>query len=244
MRTFDATLLNTIANRDDVRFRLGWGSEKLDLSPIVKNPRNYAFQNDLGGFVCINTFGQTYEVHTIFTPERKGVESVVDLMFRAEFFMFTKTDCVELTSKVPEDNAGAERLANRFGFLNIGTQLNWDAGRSATLKRKTLEDWAKNAPESYIAGRNFHDTLEAAKLHTGATVPAHAEDNLHDAIVGASVLMVQGGQVRKGIGFYNYWASLSGYGQVNLVSETPPVIEMSDAVIGLEDGKLEVYLCR
>lgn len=244
MRTFDATQFNMIANMADVRPRLGWGIEPIDLEAVVKNPRNYAFQNELGGFICINTFGQTYEVHTIFSPNRKGVEQVVDLMFRAENFMFTKTDCAELTTKVPENNPGAERLANRFAFSNIGRQLNWAPSVNAALKRKTLEDWAKGAPETYVAGRNFHDALDAAKVRMGAKIVSHPDDNDHDAIVGAAMLMVKGGQIQKGIGFYNYWAVLSGYAPVSLISAVPPVVEMADAVIGLEDGKLEVYLCR
>lgn len=243
MRTFDAKNLNRIANLPSVRPHLG-GENLIDLKPILANPRNYAFVNDLGGFVCINTFGATYEVHTIFDPQRRGTEEIVALMFQAERFMFSNTDCIEITSKVPEGNRGADRLANTFCFSDVGKQTNWDKGRSATLKRKTLEDWAKNSPETYVAGRNFHDTLEAAKRQAGSAIVPHAEDAMHDMLVGAAVLMVKGGQVRKGIGFYNYWATFAGYAQITLLSDLPPVVDIHDAVIGIEAGNLEVYLCR
>ena len=71
MRTLDASRFNAIANLADVRPRLG-GTGPLDLAPILANPRNYGFEIDLGGFICVNTFGATYEVHTIFTPANKS----------------------------------------------------------------------------------------------------------------------------------------------------------------------------
>lgn len=243
MRTFDPAQFNAIANLPEVRWRLG-GEGHLDLTNVILNPRNYAFQNDLGGFICMNTFGATYEVHTIFTPKRNGIEEIKRLMFRAELFMFTKTNCVELITKVPDGNRGAERLANTFGFIDVGRQVNWDKGVGAALKRKTLEDWAKGAPETYLAGRSFHDTLAAAKREQNGTAPPHDDDSTHDMIVGAAFLMAKGGQVSKGISFYNYWANFAGYAPVSLISESPPVLDIRDAVVGIEDGKLEVYLCR
>lgn len=245
MRTFDPTFLNQVANIPSVRRTIGPGPELLDFSAALANPRNYAFQNDLGVFLLANIFGSSYEVHTFFSPRRKEDAAIIEaLMFQAELYMFARTDCLEIITRVPDGNRWADQLANRFAFRDIGHQLDWADGRGAMMKRKTLEDWARGAPETHMAGRQFHEVLEAAKKAKGSTLPNHPDDSTHDSIVGAAMLMCKGGQPAKGITFYNYWAVLAGYRPVRLLSDYPPVVDVHDAIIGIDGNNLEVQLCR
>lgn len=245
MRTFDATFLNQVANIPSVRRSIGPGPDVLDFTGALANPRNYAFQNELGVFLLANTFGTTYEVHSFFSPRKREDAAIIEaLMFQAELYMFSRTDCQEIVTRVPDGNRWAEQLAIKFAFRDIDRQQNWDQGVGAMMKRKTLEDWARGAPETHMAGRQFHDVLEAAKKASGSTLPSHADDPLHDSIVGAAMLMVKGGQPAKGITFYNYWAVLGGYRPVRLLSDYPPVVDVHDAIVGVENNKMEVYQCR
>lgn len=243
MRTFDPSKFNEIANIPHVRRVLG-GAGTLDYSAALANPNNYAFQNDQGGFICANIYGSSYEVHTFFDGRLADAREVNALMFQSEIYMFTRTNCQELVTRVPDGNRWAESLCNQFGFRDIGRQRVWMDGKGAAMKRKTLEDWVRGAPETHLAGRQFHETLEKAKAAAGSSLPAHADDNLHDAIVGGAILMSKGGQLLKGISFFNYWAVLTGYRPVQILSDNPPVVDVNDAIIGFENGKVEVYHAR
>lgn len=242
MRTFSPKLFNEIANLPKVRPWLG-GEGALDLSAVVADPRNFVFQRgDEGGFICIPVYGSTYEVHTLFHPG--SGEIAVAFMHRCMEWMFCRTDCVELVCRVPEGHKGAEWLASQGGFRPAGIQQNWDAGRGATLKRLWIEDWARVADASAAAGAEFHQQLETAKLEAGSALPIHSDDDDHDAMVGAALLMACNGQVLKGVNLYNHWAVVAGYAQIQLLSVAPPLVDIVDAIVGLENGKMEILLCR
>lgn len=245
MRTFDASIFNEVANIPSVRKVLGGGMDALDYTTALNNPRNCAFRNEEGGFICANIYGSTYEVHTFFSPRNGADQKEIEaLMLRSELYMFARTDCQELVTRVPDGNRWADALANKFGFRDIGRQQNWMDGKGAMMKRKSLEDWARGAPETFRAGREFHETLERAKREAGSGLPTHVDDPLHDSVVGAAMLMAKGRQLIKGISFYNYWAVMAGYRPVVVLSEHPAVVDVHDAIIGIEDGKMEVLTCR
>lgn len=243
MRTFDPALLNEIANRDDVRPFLG-GSGELDLRLTVENPANFAFVNQYGGFVTIALMPGLYEVHTIFTPERDGVNEILKLAAESQAFMFLHSDCMELITRVPEQNRPARILAVKGGFRPFAQQKDWEPGHDADVLRITLEDWILHAGPPRVEGWGFHAMLEERKKAQGSANKAHAEDERHDRYVGAALLMAKAGNILKGYMAYNRAAFIYGYQPVLLKSQTPPVVDMGDAIIGIEHGEVEVLLCR
>lgn len=244
-RTFSAKLFNSIANDPQVRPWLGGGSAQLDLSGLVKNVSNFAFQlGETGGFVVCPIFGQTYEVHTLFAPGDRDHAAIVTFMHQCIEWMFCRTEAVELVCRVPEGHLGAEWLSTKGGFECIGKQQDWDAGKSARLKRLWVENWAKNSTSAAVSGREFHELLAAAKEQADSKLPEHPDDVVHDSVVGAALLMARHGRWLKGTNMYNHWAAIAGYAQVQVVSEAPLVVDVGDALVEIGDDGLEVLLCR
>lgn len=242
MRTFNATLLNKIANMPDIRPKLG-GTGSIDLSAALLNPRNFAFTNEEGGFVAINTFGNRYECHTIFAPDRHFRE-VCALSEWALGYMFTETACEEIITKIPDGNTGAEILSRKFHFQRVGVQPHWNGDQSAVVKSLPLDTWARLCYRAREAGQAFHSQLNSYKGGVKSGLPDHPKDDDHDSMVGAAMLMAKAGNVAKGVNFYNRWATAFGYAPVILLSEHPVVVDVHDAIIGYTDGQMEVLLCR
>lgn len=243
MRTWQPDRFNEIANREDVRPNLG-GLGPIDLGPALLNARNYAFECTIGGFVLLNTFGTVYEAHSIFAPERRGVRPILDFMSEVCRYMFVNTDCTEITTKVPEGLVGADFVAKRGNFKEIGTQKNWDAGKSASLRSLPLDAWLRTCYHTLEAGRTFHAELETAKRSVSSTLETHEDDELHDRMAGAAYLMAKAGNVVKGVNLYNQWATFFGYRPLVLLSEQPAVVDIHDAVLSFTEGKMEILLCR
>jgi hypothetical protein len=104
--------------------------------------------------------------------------------------------------------------------------------------------WITRTPELEKDGERFHDTLEAAKKANGSSLPIHAHDPIHERYVGAAYRMFAHGQSVKAWAVYNRWAANSGYAQIGLVSQDPPVVDAVDAVVRLNGKELEVVECR
>ena len=94
-------------------------------------------------------------------------------------------------------------------------------------------------------GHAFHEMLEAAKREACTELPVHDDDPAHDRYVGACALMAKRGQAAKGVGMYNSWAAAAGYAQIQLLSAAPPVVDVVDGIVHLNQaGEMEVLQCR
>jgi hypothetical protein len=56
--------------------------------------------------------------------------------------------------------------------------------------------------------------------------------------------MCHRGQARKGVILYNLWASAAGYAPITLLADDPPLVDVVDGIVGLEDGKLRVLAVK
>jgi len=56
--------------------------------------------------------------------------------------------------------------------------------------------------------------------------------------------MYSRGQAKKATSLYNRWAVNAGYAPIQLISEEPPVVDVLDAVMRLDEDELEVMTCR
>lgn len=245
-RTLDATRLNEVANHPDVRPWLG-GEGPLDLSGMISDPANFAFENDHGGFVLHRLDADLYEAHSLFLPDGRGagVRALAEEGFR---FLFTATDCMEVVTKVPEGNAAAAALARCVGFVEgfrRGAAWQGPSGPLAvSYQSLTFDRWRSRDPMAAERGHWFHDRLETTKANAGSDLVTHPDDAAHDRAAGAAVLMAMAGRGRKAVWTYNRWALFAGYAPIHLVSEAPLVIDVVDAVVQVAGEDMEVLLCR
>lgn len=239
-RTFDATFLNTVANHPEVRPWLG-GEGAIDLSETINNADNFALICGHGGFVLRSLGGGVYEVHSQFLPD--SGTAAIRAMRAALRWMFTRTDAVQIVSQVPDNNDAAKGFARAGGLKQIFRREHGLLGPASYVGIR-IEDWAQGANELEAVGDEFHHLLETAKIESGSSLPQHPDDPAHERAVGAAVEMCRAGNSAKGVAFYNQWALLAGYMPIRLVSVAPLVIDVVDAVVGLENGKMEVLLCR
>lgn len=242
MRTFDARKLNGIANGPGIRWQLG-GEGPIDLKLMLGNAFNYGLVNEYGGIVYVHLIEGRWECHTIFQMETPPRIAVRHAQATVEY-MFINTACTEIVTIVPDNNPAADKLSAMCGFQQIERKKDWWNGVGASLRSLTLDRWARTCSRAHVAGQDFHRKLDEAKKASGVAVKSHPEDTVHDHMVGASVMMMTAGNIAKAVIFYNTWASLAKYAPVQLVSNTPPVVDIQDAIVGIENGQLEVMLCR
>lgn len=234
-RTFDPKFLNSVINHPDVRPWLE-GEGELDISHQAYNPANFVLQTELGGFLLICHEPGRYEVHSQFLPGH--ATHPVRAMQAAQEWMFTRTDCEAIVSKIPDGNKAAK------GFALVGGLRPIFRREGAEYVELTLMDWAMRTPSLEAHGERFHDLLESAKIAGGSERPIHPHDPAHERAVGAALLMIERGQPAKGVGFYNRWARQAGYAEIALISASPPTVDAVDAVVGLGETGMEVLLCR
>lgn len=247
-RTFDPRNLNRIARHPDVFPWLGAAvpADQFDLSAIVCHPANVALESELGGYVLENHGQGQYEAHTLFLPE--GRRAAYELAVAGFRYLFTATDCERIVTNVPAGNLSAAAHAKRCGFEEVFSRpAAWNGPNGpedVSYQELTIERWMTR--DSVLAGKGvwFHDELERAKIAAESAREIHEDDEVHDRAAGAAVLMFQAGNAAKAVGFYNRWAALAGYAPISLVTLTPLVVDVVDAVIEVTTDGLEVLLCR
>lgn len=246
-RETSAHRLNAVVNHQDVRPWVSPGANDLDLASVVENPANVLLMNEHGGCLFERVGPGLYEVHTQFVPEGRG-PGALQAVRDALHWMFTRTDAIEIQTKVPVNNLPALALVKAIGGeLHFYRDNAWqtDAGLvGVNYYVQTIDAWAGKADTAKAAGQWFHDKLEAAKAASEADSPVHDDDEAHDRYVGATIEMVLNDQLEKGLWFYNRWARLAGYAAVALIAENPPVIDIQDAILAVRPNDFEVLLCR
>jgi hypothetical protein len=233
-RTLDGSFLNEVANHPEVRPWL-LGDGPLDVGPAVSDPANITLVTEHGGWVLHNLGGGVYEVHSLFLPEGRG-RAVRVALTEALDYVFSHTDCIRITTRLPKGNVRARALAKMAGFRP------WFVSQGDERARIEIEDWAQSSEACRVAGHWFHERLEAAKVDAGSALVVHDDDDAHDHAVGAAVLMCRAANPVKAVAIYNAWAQAAGYALISLVSSHPMVIDVVDAV--LEGPDMKVLKCR
>jgi hypothetical protein len=243
----DVAHFNAVANHPDVRPALG-GDGPLDLTAIVTHADNLAFATPHGGFVGVARGEGRYEVHSLFLPAGRGREAITAMREGAEY-LFTRTDAVELLTKVPESNRAAAGLARLAGFRETFTaRVPWAAGEFMATSFQTLpvERWALGSATARRLGEWLHDVMEDAKAVTGSALPPHSEDeDAHIRLAGAALAMSREGHVGKGVTVYNRWAVFAGYPLVQQLLVNPPVVDLGEGlIVALRGTELEILQCQ
>lgn len=239
-RTMNAAHFNEVCNHPEVRPWLKYPVDgPIDTSALLNDPGNYALAALGGGFILIAGPAASYEVHSQFVPE--GRRHSFEAMRAGMDYMFTRTNALQLTTFLPDDNPAARGLGMKGGFRDW---FKRDLGGAGVQARIDIDDWIANAAELEADGERFHAALEKAKADAGSELPVHAHDPVHERYVGAAYRMFSRGQCQKGQAIYNRWAENSGYAKIRLISEAPPVVDAIDAIVTLDGGEIQVLQCR
>jgi hypothetical protein len=243
-RTFDAAFLNTVANDEAVRPWLA-GVGVLDLTEAVRNINNFALQTEFGGFVFTKHEPGRYEAHSMFLKGH-GTHAIRAMRAAVEW-MFTRTDCEAVVSKVPRANLAAKGLGRAGGFKTLFERDDETLGPCEYVELQ-ITDWALGSNAMAAHGVRLHEFFDASAEAAGVTWGEHPDDKAHDRAAGASLVMGERGQPLKGTLFYNRWARFAGYPTIALLSIAPVVIDMSagaaTCVVGINENGLEMLLCR
>lgn len=224
----DYAQIETICNDPSVRPVPEW-------PPFVAAQRlrngSFAVVGEEGCFLAIVVEPSRYMVHTSIWPAYRG-ERAIAASKEALKVAFAETDALELETFTPSTFPQARLFARQMGFRYRFTRANaFPSGgelHSVGFFSMTILDWALSGACTR-AGEDFH-----ARLHGELGAPAHPADGAHDAIVGSTVAMVHAGRSDKAVAFYNYWARVSGYRQISIVSRDPLRIDIHQCVLRVE----------
>jgi hypothetical protein len=242
-RTMDPTFANEVANHPEVRPFLGGEDGPLDLTHVVQNPANYVLEvMGEGVWVLRWAMAGVYDLHTLFLPEARG-KTYFTHAREALRWMFTRTDCLEITTQCPDDNPGARMAASMMGFRErFRREAAWVTGAGVSYRVFSVDDWFVRDKACLLEGRKFHEALELEKAAAGSTLEAHPEDATHDRAVGATALMILAGNTAKGVNFYNRWGVLAGYAPI--VAMDQHTLDVRDAIVEIHLGQMRVLHVR
>jgi len=241
MRTMNAEALNAIAVHPEVRPWLGFSDPlaEIDLTGPVSNPDNFAFltkQGD-GGYMLLKIQPGLYAAHTLAMPSARG-KPMFKLMREGFAAMFLTTDAIEIVSQVPDGNEAAENWSALAGFRNTFRREAYfplmGERVGCQFKSLTYGDWVVKDRANLEQGQAFYERTFGMPL----------VDPVCAAWIGATIRGCVAGNATKVVGLYNRWSPVAGYAEATLLSITPPVVEIGDAVIGLEAGQMSLLAAR
>ena len=224
-----AERINALVNDPDIRPWVAPGNEALDLTAQIERQGNVLLMGDHGGCMFLKLLPGVYEVHTVVDGKHRG-EWTNALTSACVYWMFLRTDCYEILTRVPKGHIAAKAAAEARGMRYEFTrpkECNF-RGRQidVAIHSFRIQDWLPTATDMIKVGRQFHVQLHAGAEALGVEDEAHADDPNHNLYVGAAVSMARFGQVGKGALLYNRWA---------LVSRHKPI-----AVLGINPTKLKI----
>lgn len=188
-----------------------------------------------------------YEVHSLFLPSRASGETV-KTMRRGMDYIFAATECTEVVTKTPRTNKAAIGLARIAGFSPLfSCVLPWNPPEMVEVDclGLSMDQWALKSKQARELGIWLHDMFEEARRQGLLKGPAHSdEDATHHQMAGAAVMMVRAGNARKGVDFYNRWATFAGYLLIRLLSEHPVIIDLEGMIVESRGQYMEILSCR
>jgi hypothetical protein len=222
------------------------GVETFDVSTLIENPLNVFFSCEGGAIFYDWHEPGIYEVHTNFLSTHRGRYAMKAAM-QAARWMFTRTDCMTILTKVPASNrAAAMFTAAAGGEKQFERKAIWptkDGHVDMSYWSLRYDAWINRTPELIESGRWFHHRLEEEFLRHGHFEPQHEDEECHDLHVGACVEMLKGGQPVKAVALYNRWARFAGYGVIGLVAKEPLVVNIGNAIIQVDGDNFKVIRC-
>lgn len=243
-REFNADRINLILNDPEIRPWVADMSEGvLDISKQVANTNNVLLMGEFGGCYFAKLTSTMYEVHTQVLPEGRGAW-VKDFLRAVRHYIFTRTDAVEVVTRVPLGHAGAKYAAKYVGMKHEFTRPDGCRFKGEIIPveiySERIQDWAAEAPYLVEKGEWLHEKMREEGKRLGLKEAPHEDDENHNRYVGATLEMVYGGQYNKAVAFYNRWALVSRHPTISLVSTEPPAIRFDVGVLKLTSDGVEI----
>lgn len=192
---------------------------------------SFTILGEEGCFLVKHMEEQRYCFHTNLLPHCRGAKALAAAR-EALRMAFLHTDCRELVTMVPGNMPHAALMARLAGLRQRFERPNiWLANGvrfGMAFYGLTLEEWICIG-SCVGVGHAFH-----ARLHGELGMPAHPQDPVHDAFVGAAVEMIRAGQLHKAVATYNRFARFAFYEPVRIVSEEPLRIDIAQCVLRVE----------
>lgn len=234
-RYTEATHLNSILNHPEVFPLISDGSsDSIDMTPVMESPDVVALYGEHGGQVYQRLQPGLFEAHSAFRPEGRG-EWALAATQQTLKWVFTRTEAVEIVTRVPAGNLAARALAKAIGGTHDFTlPAGWvKDGKpiSADVFSLTIQGWMKSAPDLPSRGKWFHGRLNAEFDRLGISEPPHDDCSVHDRYVGAACEMIFGGQPDKACIFYNRVAGLAGWHPIFIERYDPLVVNIGSAIL-------------
>lgn len=251
-RTFDPIEVNIILNDPSVFPTISVpGLDFIDITPVIEDERNIVLMVDRGCLVFSCYEPGTYEVHTNFLkPEGKTGNGpyILNACLAAYRWMFTKTDCLVLLTKIPAFNRAAIFGAPLAGWTKqFERKAVWptkDGPVDMSYWMLPYLDWVRKTPDLINSGKEFHNKLELEFLRHGKTEKQHQDDDCHDLHVGACAEMLMAGQLNKAVALYNGWARFADYGTIELKSHSPAILDIGNALLQITADNFKVIMVR
>ena len=208
----------------------------LDLSARIDDA--IVLQGEHGAFIVFRYGVGTYECHSLFLPDGRG-EWGHEFALAGLEWIFCRTDCIDLLTRVPQGHIGAKTLARMVGFEHefvTPPECLFRGQRvPCSIRNLTLQRWAVRSTYMAERGAKFHDWMNGSL----AGEP-HAPDPDHNRVVGITLAMFEGGQAGKATAFYNRWATAARHEGITLLSREPPQISFDAGVLTLVDGEIRL----
>jgi hypothetical protein len=138
----DVQKINSLINHPSIRERTLLGFDiDADLTSLIESGEAVFLGDEGGGFLVHSRGEGVWDVHTQFLPDTPK-HDLMDRVCESLRYMFTRTDCMALTTFVEYGNKPALYLALRAGFKKVGEVEV--LGRLGDLLIFTIKDWARS----------------------------------------------------------------------------------------------------
>jgi hypothetical protein len=241
-------MMNAVLNHESVRPWVADLAEgPIDVAPVVSDRNNFALAGEHGGCLFFKMQTGLYEVHSFVLPSGRG-GWFGEFSRSAVHWMFTRTDAVEILTRVPHGHIGAKAAT-----IHAHGKYEWTRPKECRFLGRMVDvdiysvrlaDWILVADGLIERGQWFHDQINAEAKRLGIANPPHEDDENHNRMVGACVDMVFGSQFMKATCWYNRWSAASRHASVRLLSIDPFALQFDIGVITLDGGEIRILPCH
>lgn len=245
-REFNSTRINEILNHPSIRpWIANDGDGIVDIQKQLDNRANILLMGEHGGVLFLYVMSGIYEAHTQVLPSGRG-KWMQALAHSCIHWMFTKTDCYELLTRVPKPHiiarAATIRSGGKYEFTREDGCLFKGEITPVDFFSMRIQDWAASGVYLEKIGEWFHIRLNEEAKKLGIVSPAHENDRNHNFVVGAVYSLFKNHQYLKALNIYNRWAILSRHATISLVSKDPHIIKMDIGFLKMNNEDIELFL--
>jgi hypothetical protein len=225
----DDLLVSLVTHPQVARWNSPDGGAAFDPKEFTAHPTNFALIVAGGCFLARALEQGAFAIHTNFLPDARGAHALRESR-EALRYAFLATPAEQLVTMVPADNPVALWFAHGMGFRDTYRRANaWVKGGErfdVQYMRLDIDDWVLADDACKAQGDAFHHLL-------GDEV-THASDDVHDAFVGAGVLMVANSLIDKAVRIYGRWARAAGYQPFAVHTREPLVLDVGTHLAHVE----------